>query len=316
MTHITPILNPLENPILIPILYRVLFVFVLGLVLIFILNKFKLKGIWKNELGKRYLSWLVIAVVYLIFVLFGGYPVLVFLFFIMVLAIWEAKTLSKLPREFTISLYILSFVSIIVSSFYTHNFYMLPLLYFVIFGFISIRLNNKKGLGHFILSLFLSIWIIFSLSHFILLGHLNHTLDNTRSLLFLIGFTVPFADIGAYVVGKKFSKTSLNKYKIAKNISFHKTYVGIIGDILGAGFGILIMYFAIKSYFSIFELIVLAILIGSFASVGDLTGSLFKRYYNAKDSSSLIPGHGGILDRINSTLRVIIVVYYYMLIII
>src|SRR3989338_4926712 len=308
MSHITPFLNPLENPILIPIIIRVLLVFVLGFFLLLILKKGRLKGIWKNELGKRYLSWIVIALIYLIFVFIGGYLVLIFLFIVMSLAIYEAVEISKLPKSYAISLYSLALVSIFVSSFYPENFYMLPLIYFLIFFTISINRNDKKGLAHLSLSLFLGIWIIFALSHFVLLGHLNHEIDNTRSLLFLIGFTVPFADIGAYLVGKRFSKTFLNKYKIARNISPRKTYVGIIGDILGAFIGILIMYFVINAYFSIYEMIILAVIIGLFASVGDLTGSLFKRYYKVKDSSSLIPGHGGILDRINSTLRVIVVV--------
>ncbi len=73
------------------------------------------------------------------------------------------------------------------------------------------------------------------------------------------------------------------------------------------------MYFAIKSYLTINQMIVLSILIGLFSVVGDLTESLFKRYYNRKNSSSIIPGHGGILDRIDSVLRVILIIYYYLI---
>jgi len=297
-----------------------LLVFIFGFFLLLLLYKGNLKYIWKHELGKRYLSWIVIALIYLVFVLIGGYLVLLFLFFVMALAINEAVKISKLPKAYAIGLYFLAIISIFVSSFYPQNFYALPLVYFVIFSIIAINRNYTKGLAHLSLSLFLSIWIIFSLSHFVLLGHLNyeidkiHDINNSRSLLFLIGFTVPFADIGAYLVGKRFSKTFLNKYKMARNISPRKTYVGIIGDILGAFIGILIMYFAINTYFIVLEMIFLAIIIGLFASIGDLTGSLFKRYYKVKDSSSLIPGHGGILDRINSTLRVIVVVYYFLVV--
>ena len=306
-------INPLANPILLPIIYRFGIVFLAGLILIFVLNKFKFKGIWKTNLGKRYFSWLIIAVIYTTAVLFGGYPALAVLLLFMILALWEVSKIAKLPKMYSYSLYFLAGASIYVSSFHPKNFYMLPLFYFIVLGIISIRENKSNGFSNLSLSLFATIWIIFSLSHFILLGHLNNEIDSTKSLLILVALAVSLSDIGAYIVGKGFSKTFLNKYKIAEKISPNKTYAGILGNILGAGAGVAIMYFAIKSYLTISQMIVLSILIGLFSVVGDLTESLFKRYYNRKNSSSIIPGHGGILDRIDSVLRVILIIYYYLI---
>src|SRR3989338_1702669 len=310
------IINPLTNPIFAQVVQRFIWLFVEGFVLIFLLNKFKLLGIWKTNLGERYLGWLIIGFLFMFFIFLGGIPSIIFLFLIMALAIWEIGKISKLPKIYPYFLYILAAISIIVTSYFPDKFYMLPIIYFTILTTLTVRRNDKKGFFNLAVSFYYAIWIIFFLSHFILLGHLNNDFDSTKSLLLLIGFAVPLADIGAYVVGKAFSKTFLNKYKIASNISPNKIWAGALGNIFGAGIGIGIMYFAIKNYFSITQLIFLAIIIGVFSVIGDMNESLVKRYFNVKDASNIIPGHGGILDRIDYVMRVIVVVYYFSLIVI
>lgn len=309
-------LNPLLNPIFNEVLIRFFWLFVAGLALIFILNKFSFRELWDKELGKRYLSWLVIGSIFLAFVFVGGIPSLFFLLIIMVLALYEIKKMAKLSNGYFIILSILAFISITVASYFEGNFYILPILYFTILTTFTVRLNDPKKFSSLAVSLYSSIWIIFLLCHFILLGHLNNGLDNTKALLLLIGFAVPLADIGAYVFGKMFSKINfLNKYKIASNISPHKIWAGVLGDIIGAAIGIWIMSFVIGNYFSFTQMAILACLIGVFSVIGDMNESLLKRYFNVKDSSNLIPGHGGILDRIDSIMRVIVVVYYFCLLV-
>lgn len=302
--------NPLTNPIFFEVAWRFFWVFVAGLILIFILNKFKFKDLMKKELGKRYLSWLMIGFIFMSFVFLGGIPSLILIFILMVLAINEIGNMAKLPKANIIAMYILAVLSVVTASYFESRFYMLPILFFTILTTLTIRRNDKKGFFALAVSLYTSIWIIFFLSHFILLGHLNNTLDNTKALLIMIGFAVPLADVGAYVFGKLFSKTFLVKYKIADKISPHKIWAGMFGDFVGAGIGIWIMSFALSSYFSILQMFIIAIVIGIFSVVGDMNESLLKRYFNVKDSGKMIPGHGGILDRIDSVLRVVVVVYY------
>lgn len=313
MTPDPNFINPLNNPIFIPIVERFIIVCVVGFLLILILNKFKIKNIWQTNLGKRYISWLAIGVLYVIAVFFGGYPSLIFLLLLMLFAINECAKISQLAKIYTRSLYLLAIFTVYLTSFHPDKIYTLPLLYFIVLSTIAIYDNRKNGLFDFILSIFISIWIIFALAHFILLGHLNNDIDSTKSLLIFAGIAVAFADIGAYVLGKSLSNTIFAKRKIASNISPKKAYTGMFGSIIGASLAIAIMYFTISKYFTITQLIILAILIGFMAVIGDLTESLFKRYFNKKDSSKSIPGHGGILDRIDSILRVILVIYYFSL---
>lgn len=307
-------LNPLTNPILLDVIKRFVWVFVAGFILILLLKKFSLRGLWEGELGKRYLSWLVIGFVFMLFVFLGGIPSLIFLLLVMGLGLYELYKIAKFPKIYFYTLLILAVVSIITSSFFENKFYMLPILYFAVLTTITIRTNNSKNFSNLAISLYSAIWIIFFLCHFILLGHLNNNIDNTKALLLMVGFAVPLADIGAYVFGRMFSKISfLNRFKIADKISEKKIWAGVLGDIIGAGIGIWIMYFVVGSYFSVWQLVVLACLIGVFSVIGDMNESLIKRFFKVKDSSNMIPGHGGVLDRIDSILRVIVVVYYFCL---
>ncbi len=309
-------LNPFTNPILMEVIKRFFWLFVAGFFLIVILKKFDLREVWKGELGKRYLSWLVIGGLFMLFVFLGGIPSLIFIYVVMIFAIWEVYKMANLSKLHFYALIILAAISVIIASFFETRFYMLPILYFAVLTFITVRKNDAKGFSNLTTSLYAAIWIIFFLCHFILLGHLNNDVDNTKALLFLIGFAVPLADIGAYVFGRVFAKVEiLNRFKIASNISPKKIWAGVIGDIIGAGIGIWIMYFVVGNYFSVLQLVILAVLIGIFSVIGDMNESLVKRYFNVKDSSSLIPGHGGILDRIDSVLRVIVIVYYFSLVV-
>lgn len=102
-------------------------------------------------------------------------------------------------------------------------------------------------------------------------------------------------DSGAYIVGSLWGKTHFS------SISPKKTVEGSIGGFVAA---VLITaigwYFAGNGAYPKWICLVLGVLIGVFAQVGDLLVSLIKRYFRVKDASDIIPGHGGILDRFDS----------------
>ncbi|MBP9866737.1 MAG: phosphatidate cytidylyltransferase [Candidatus Pacebacteria bacterium] len=310
-------LNPLLNPIFLPVLVRVFVFFVVGFIILFAIERFNISRFKKGNLGQRFFGWAILVPIYLMGIFLGGIPSLIMLFVFMYLAIKELARLAGLPKIYTYSLYILSIWSIVTASFYTQYFYSLPLLYFIAVTFCAIRENDaKKSLQNAAITLFISIWVIFGLSHSILLGHLNNSIDSTKSLLLLIIFATTFSDIGAYVFGKFFHKINfLDSYKVASNISPNKTYIGLTGHILGAGLGIAGIYFVVGSYMSVYHWCVVAVLVGIFGLVGGLTNSLFKRCFDSKDSGELIPGHGGVMDRLDSILRVVVVLYYYFLLV-
>ena len=106
------------------------------------------------------------------------------------------------------------------------------------------------------------------------------------------------ADIGAYFTGRKFG----NK-KLAPQISPGKTREGVYGALAVSGlFAFCIGLWAGKSLPDAFLLMGLGLVTVVFSVVGDLFESLMKRHANLKDSGTLLPGHGGVLDRIDSLL--------------
>ncbi len=104
------------------------------------------------------------------------------------------------------------------------------------------------------------------------------------------------ADSAAYFSGKAFGKS-----KLAVNVSPGKSWEGVIGGLIGTVVVayLFALYLNIESTY-ILKFIMIALITICFSIVGDLTESLFKRRAGIKDSSQILPGHGGIMDRIDS----------------
>ena len=104
------------------------------------------------------------------------------------------------------------------------------------------------------------------------------------------------ADSGAYFAGRAFGKR-----KLAVRVSPGKSWEGVIGGILLTQVGVVIFSYLQGASITGWSILAVAALITVFVSVlGDLSESLFKRYESLKDSSQLIPGHGGVMDRVDS----------------
>ena len=114
-------------------------------------------------------------------------------------------------------------------------------------------------------------------------------------MIFIIVTIISLCDIFAYLVGKRFGKS-----KIFPKISPNKTIEGYIGGAFCSLslFGLIFIYLNLKDLNLI--LYVIIIIVASF--IGDLYVSFFKRKLNIKDLGKIFPGHGGVLDRIDSWL--------------
>lgn len=133
------------------------------------------------------------------------------------------------------------------------------------------------------------------------------SLPEGNRLFLLICFATWGADTGAYYIGKNFGKT-----KIAPKISPKKTVEGFFGGLLFSPLTCLVAaYFLFDSLPSV--LIISAGLIGGLIGpVGDLAESMLKRFFGAKDSGNILPGHGGILDRADALMMTTPVFYIFL----
>jgi phosphatidate cytidylyltransferase len=118
-------------------------------------------------------------------------------------------------------------------------------------------------------------------------------------------FAVVVSDAAALLVGSR-----IGRHPFFSNVSPHKTVEGAIAGVIGA---VIVMLIGVSAVIGVSPLhaIVLGLLVGISAEVGDLVESQMKRLADVKDSSHLIPGHGGVLDRIDSILFPPILVYFY-----
>ena len=113
-------------------------------------------------------------------------------------------------------------------------------------------------------------------------------------------------DTGAYFTGK-----AIGKRPLAPQISPGKTWEGAIGGFLFGAGAVMALGFWLELPVSAWEGAALGALVGVSAQVGDLVESMIKRASGVKDAGSIIPGHGGILDRLDSVVFVIVVVYHF-----
>ena len=127
----------------------------------------------------------------------------------------------------------------------------------------------------------------------IALAHLRLLpVDGSKWLLLALTIVVA-ADTGAYAAGRLFGRV-----KLAPRISPGKTWEGVLGGLL-----LSMLIGALGARLLDIELraaVVAALIAGSFSVVGDLTESMLKRHAGVKDSGALLPGHGGLLDRLDS----------------
>ncbi len=162
--------------------------------------------------------------------------------------------------------------------------------------------GRRQGLGRWAMGLTGALYIGMPFNYYLLLYTSKH--DGLVWTLFTI-LAVVVSDAAALLVGSR-----IGRHPFFHAISPHKTVEGAVAGLLGA---VVVMLLGTTFVLGLSPLhgVMLGIIVGVSAEVGDLVESQMKRLAEVKDSSHLIPGHGGVLDRIDSILFPPILVYLY-----
>jgi len=293
-----------------------------------------------NELSKRIIVSLV-GIPLAIFIIFsGGWLFAISIIIISSIGLWEffgfaekkgVKTYTRFGIISNILLMALIFYLLQLSQTETFAFWLFisiaVMIVILLILLIALFSSKPNSLLNAITTLGGIIYVSFTFMFLIILrefGNVGQIISRTPSdiQIFLTGKEANFflsilisiwiCDSAAYFTGK-----SIGKHKLFPSVSPKKTWEGAIG-----GFIFAVISFIIAANLSIlidgFPLqhsIVIGIIIGIFGQTGDLAQSKLKRDAGVKDSSAIIPGHGGILDRFDSIMFVVPIVVIYLIII-
>ena len=286
-----------------------------------------------NETLKRTISGAVYIALLVTSILFSTESFIILFGIFLVIATYEFSNLVKINKYFAILFVSLFYTTVSLISFYrieTES-YISKLLKENIL--ITINTDN-------LFSVLLVITLLVSIKSIVFLFDDTQIISKISKYIYLIGYIMlPFLfivkisfgikdynpkiiiglfiliwtnDTFAYLVGK-----SIGKHKLFERISPKKTIEGFLGGVVFAAFaGFLISKLYIQpnpefSSKSILIWMIIALIVSIFGTIGDLIESKFKRIAGVKDSGSIMPGHGGVLDRLDSVIFVAPVIYLF-----
>jgi phosphatidate cytidylyltransferase len=256
---------------------------------------------------KRFISALVWAPLLLGLSYLGGVYIAVLVSILTILALLEFLNIVKHLRiKVWYTLVIIFTVIWLLNMFIGYKEWMMPILIcwlIIIFGRLAMQYPevNLEEASYNLLGM---IYPVAFFSYLYLLRQLPQGIIWTFFVFFLVWSTDTFA----YLIGKGFGRNPL-----APKVSPNKTVEGSVGGLLGCLIVGLIFRFWMSEV-SFLHTIILSLIVGIVGQIGDLFESSLKRSAGIKDSGTLIPGHGGILDRSDSLIFVLPIIYYYIVI--
>ena len=284
---------------------------------------------WLAALAKRATTAFVLIPVVIALVWFGGWIAFAGALLTLLVAVWELHDMfaNKGWHPPIVLSLTLSIDFLVVAILWNNHVSLLALAAAVLLGICALlavsfgwliltRANFEAALLDWALAMATPFYLGLPLSFFLLLRG-NTPGPSTPGFAWLLAtfFMVWANDTFALLTGHYLGRGG--KHKLAPRVSPAKTWEGFIGGLVFTVIAALVFLIAIPNAFHLaihvawYNAAAIGVLVCVAATIGDLAESLLKRGTNVKDSGKLIPGHGGILDRIDSLLFAILVVFFY-----
>ena len=253
----------------------------------------------------RVLSAILLVAIFVPFLFIGGLPFAILMTLLGVCGLYELLHARETRKKFPLGLKIIAYLMVVafclyhIDSIEFHSKFDYRVMSCIIFLFMSpmVFLNNSKRYNLNDALFLIGSLLFVGLSFNLLIITRNYDIYYIIYLLLITTITDTFA---------LFTGTLVGKNKLCPDISPKKTIEGLIGGVVMGTFVATAFYFTvISSSISLVLLIFITAFLCLIGQLGDLVFSSMKRYYEVKDFSNLIPGHGGILDRFDSLIVVI-----------
>ena len=244
----------------------------------------------------------------------GGYPFLFLVLIINVLSQYEFYKLAEKKDALP-----LTYVGIVIGICMTLMFYFqgIEKSWLILFGGIVIILlielfRNKHNATLNIATTILGILYPTTLFSFLILirefpKSADITYETGGLYLIVVIIAIWICDTAAYFVG-----STIGKHKMYERVSPHKTMEGAVAGFIFALITVYVFYLIYPNLFSLFNYLIIGALVGVFSQIGDLIESIFKRDAGVKDSSAILPGHGGFFDRFDAPTYMAPIIYFYL----
>lgn len=252
----------------------------------------------------RVLSAILVVAVFVPFLLIGDYPFAIFMSVLSMAGLYELLNVRESKKKFPLLLKVCAYILVAafcmyeINSIEFHYQFRYSVMALLIFLFMSpmVFINDTKKYNLNDALFLLGSVLFLGLSFNLIIITRNYDIRYLIYLLLITTITDTFALFTGSLVGK---------HKLCPKISPKKTVEGLIGGV-GMGTFVATAFYVtvIRSSVSLVYIIFITLLLCLVGQLGDLIFSSIKRYYDVKDFSNLIPGHGGVLDRFDSLIFV------------